>query len=543
MCIRVALAVLIGVTCGTAGAAPMTAAADQGTPGFMQPGARIFVLAGGGRRAARDGVPATDVRLGSRFNMSVPVAALPDGSVATLDATDDPIRIDPTGTVRRLPLITQRTTIHHAEALVTLADGSLLAVAGLEPVIYRLVPGASSWAPVIAAATLGNAGSVNGIAALDGGGFAVATDTSIWRVGSDGAALRWAAFGRGGSLAGLADGELAVTRNSKARIITAATPATAVDIVTASGALSRSLPIDSHTNAIPVSAVGLAGLPDGGLLRAVRTIDLTVGSAPPRPVVGGRPGFGLGDGGPPMDALTDATSVGLSPDGALVEGDLSPLGSDGTAFDLPATIENGSIVTTGRDTPLIRIIVPPGTTRPLAAIAAATFTTLRDGRVAITSTVAGTATLDVRTGAGRRIMQTTKRIGGGDSELALPARPPADDLRLRLTVRDSAGQTAVARASATTVRVLHQRRAAALAAAASDFHIGDDEGGYSHEVGRCHRRSDTRIDCLILEIAHEVGRRDRSRCISVAVVRLRPDGARVVIRDGCGRASASPVGG
>ena len=189
---------------------------------------------------------------------------------------------------------------------------------------------------------------------------------------------------------------------------------------------------------------------------------------------------------------------------------------------------------------LIRIIVPPGTSRPLAAIRTATLASLRAGRVAITTTFAGTATLEVRSRAGRRVARIQAPIAAGETELVLPARPPAGDLRLRLIVRDGAGHTAISRAAVTTERTLSLQRAGRLVRAVIDNDSEVDEGGgFWTEMRRCRRVSATRIDCQLIAVEGFVGQPEKRRCTEVAIVRLRADGARMVRRAGAAPSSTS----
>lgn len=503
----------------------------------VPPNARVFTLAGGGSEPARDGVPATDVKLGTGSSGEVPVAALPDGSVATIDARGRPMVITRTGVVRRLPSLPFNDGIAY---LIGLTDGSLVATHRIPSgAVYRLPVGATAWSRLAELGGLSPADALSAPGPLSDGGLVVTVGTTVWRVGLDGRTSPWGADlsardpGEEADsirkVLGLTDGSLAVVRQTPvgtARRIVVHGP---------SGQITASVRMP-RLNGIPdltAEAVGLLALPGGGLVRTTWTIDLLTGTGAPRTLGGSRPRYGLGDGGPPGSALFRAASIARLSDGALALGDINPLIGAALRFDLPAAVVDGRLMTVGFDnpemtTPVIRVIVAGDTRRPLAAFAPDTFTTLGAGRVMIRSAVPGTADVTVQTRGGRIVGRARGRIRRGQTALKLHRRPPRAALRLRLRLTTDAGLRIADRITASTVRTLTTARArAATESATSEEEYVDEGGGYLFDVGRCRRRSRTRLDCQIIDVEAFVGQPRKRECGGVARVEARPDGVRV----------------
>ena len=126
-----------------ASGAPVSAFAAD--PGFLDPAARIFTLAGGGTEPPREGLPAWRVRLEDPFGRVLPLAAMADGSVATVDPDGDPLRVGIDGRVHMLPPAVNGAGREDLVLLSAAPDGSLAAVADRAAWIYRWEPGAAGW--------------------------------------------------------------------------------------------------------------------------------------------------------------------------------------------------------------------------------------------------------------------------------------------------------------------------------------------------------------------------------------------------------------
>ena len=267
----------------------------------------------------------------------------------------------------------------------------------------------------------------------------------------------------------------------------------------------------------------LAALPDGTFVRTGPPLDLLDADGRPAARVGWRPGLGLGDGGPPARALLgDVGGLAPTADGALVVEDI--VASEHAPIDAFAYSPPGGTLVTGRPeglsaAMLLRILAPPGVTRPLTALAPSTFTTLAAGRVGYVTTFPGRATVQVRR-RGRVVARAEADVAAGHGELVLPAPPPRGDLRLTLTVQGTGGATAAARLAVTTARRLTLRRARRLT---------NSPTGGDLRPGRCVRRSALRIACRQIAVEQTAGGSVRRRCASVISFRLRPDGARATL--------------
>ena len=172
---------------------------------------------------------------------------------------------------------------------------------------------------------------------------------------------------------------------------------------------------------------------------------------------------------------------------------------------------------------LLRVFVPPGTTRPLAAVAPPTYRGLRRGEVTVESTFAGRATVVVRR-AGREVGRAEADVPAGASTLTLAEAPPRGDLAVALEVTGPGGRVAGDRLEVSTVRRLGGRRARALIGFAGELF-----GGGRRSVGDCRRTGPRGYRCTLrLTIERRDGSGGR-RCVARLLVQQRPDGRRVIV--------------
>ncbi len=486
-------------------AAPACALAAE--PAFLGPDARVFTLAGGGSEVPRDGVRAAQADLGPGRMKGL--AALPDGSVALVTGDGLAVRIGLDGRIRLLP-----RPPRGANGLSAGPDGSLYTVTFKQ--LLRLAPGGSGWTGAVSLAQLrGRPGlvEVRSFAALaEGFAFAFGNGT-VLQLHADGSTRD----------VPVPDGLL--PRHVFARPDGGFAYAAVDDFVEND---ERIVVVPPNGSPRTLEAVGdpsldLVALADGSYLRTGSPLDLLDADGRPAARVGWRPGFGLGDGGPPaLSLLGDVGGLALTSDGALVVEDI--VASERASIDAFAGRPPGGTLVTGRPEGLkaamvLRILVPPAVTRPLAALASSTFTTVAAGRVGYVTTFPGHATVEVRH-HGRVVGRTEADVAAGEGELVLPASPPRGDLRLTLTVDGAARTTAAARLAVTTARRLTVRRARRL--------VGSPDGG-GFRAGLCVRRNGLRIACRALTDARTLDGRLRRRCSGVFVVRLRPDGARATL--------------
>ena len=102
--------------------AALPAAASAAVPPALGPDGRVYPLLGGGAEAPRDGLPATQLRVG----LLLGAAALADGSVAVLPFREEPFAVAPDGRVATLPEPPGEP--EEISALVGAPDGALLAL-------------------------------------------------------------------------------------------------------------------------------------------------------------------------------------------------------------------------------------------------------------------------------------------------------------------------------------------------------------------------------------------------------------------------------
>ena len=237
------------------------------------------------------------------------------------------------------------------------------------------------------------------------------------------------------------------------------------------------------------------------------------------PWLGTRPTPGLGDGDLPGSVSMDYLNpLAVTPDGALLAGQLSVIGGPTSPFSFYATPQrDGTYYPGSDDLPLVdlmRIVAAPGTPRALAAIAPHTFTTFRKGRVGVVTTFGGRASLVIRR-KGNVIRRAAADVPAGSSVISIEGRPPQGLLRLEVTVDGEGGRVAIAR-----MNLVNLRRLPIASASYAARRVGKDrylaEGGH-WSVGRCQRRSAKRVECQF---------KLNRRCASAFIAVRRPDGIR-----------------
>jgi hypothetical protein len=488
---RVALTALLLLLALPAGA--------SAAPSFLAPDARTFTLGGGGRAAPRDGLPAIRADLGRGRLRGL--AALPDGTVAVLTGDALALAVERDGRIRMLP-----RPPRGAGGLAAGPDGSLFTATMRQ--VLRLAPGAGAWTEALSLAALRGRRlvEVRSLAALPGGFVLALGGGTLLRVGTDGTATEvpvpegydpW-------NVAALPDGGFAYVA-----VDDFAQTDEILVVVPGAGPVRRFPERDDRT-------MDFAALPDGGFAWTRPPLEVLDAAGRVTGRAGLRPGLGPGDGGPPAQALL-GNAGGIAPlaDGGLVVEDLiaprdAPL--DAYAYRLPGT----TLVTVppeGASSAVLRVLAPPGTTRPLAAVAPSTFATLAAGRVGYVTTVAGHASVEVRR-RGRVVARAEADVAAGAGELALPGAPPRGDLHVELSVQGAGGSVAGGYLGVSTAERLTMRRVRRV--------VGRDRA-IGMRRGRCARVSGLRVRCQALGRA--------GRCFAVFDIRLRPDGALLRLRD------------
>jgi hypothetical protein len=477
---------------------------------------RVFTVAGGGTKAPRDGLAATDARL------TADIAALvPDGTIVVAESFNPRAwRIDLAGRLHPLPPLPNLADID-AER-----DGSLLGVAGGAPGrVLRLRPGDAAWAPLPAhvAVPLTKDGLASVAAAADGGVLAVGSGR-VWRMDGNGNVLATSRL-PADEIGQREYGEI-VARTGGGF---AAVSTTGAGIVVAGGDGRAGAPFGPFGD-----AASLAPLADGGLLIAQAGLSVLGPAAKTPARLGLFPGRGFGDGAGLAAAVTSATRVDTDPGQGTVLFDA--FGE--TKLDRGASHVRGALVPQLLDTEgtevVVRVIVPASSLRPLLALTPATYGSFARGEVAYSTTFAGRAELTVRRGA-RVVARLTQDVPAGDGVLRLPRRLARADYRLEL--RLTGGATEVTdRLALTTRTTLGRRRALRLARLVADQgSAGGDAGGGSFDVPRgCRPRGNRTFRCRYVRVVYS-GDRSRSRCLGLFFVRLRADGARAYRRFGPSR--------
>ena len=300
-----------------------------------------------------------------------------------------------------------------------------------------------------------------------------------------------------------------------------------------SGGDSRVMVVPDGGAARPFTAseeifyAGIAPLPGGGLLAATGTLDVLDAAGKRVARVGEGRGPGSGDGGPAADARLLALAASAADDGTVLALDLSSRGFEhfatgSEADDLLLDVFGG----TGPFRLPIRALVPPGTARPLAAVAPPTAGSLGDGAVAVESTIAGRATVVV-TRRGEEVARAAADVAAGRSTIALPEAPPEGDLTVTAEVLAGAGRVAGGRLEVSTFSRLtlrNARRAIRRADALISFATDERES-----TSGCHRTGGRRFTCRIR-------RGGRGRCVGGVIVTQRADGRHIRLvgkRRGC----------
>ena len=485
----------------------MPAAAQ--VPAALGPEGKVFTLTGGGGERPRDGLPLYRVR--GEFPVAAP---LPAGDVVlTLRVSGRPWLAGLDGRLHPLPWVRDTGPIAAA------TDGTVLAVSGDRRVL-RLRPDRSGWDEVLdlrAALPASDGDEVSALVAFPGGGFALALDElEVWRVAPGGAPeqVDLPEETEATALAALPAGELAVG-------------------VEDSGADSRVMLVPDGGTARPLTTSqdvrysGLAPGPGGGLIAATGTLDVLDAAGMRIARVGRESGSPAGDGGPAANARLFTLGVAAADDGSVLTSDFLSRGF--LHFSTGSEADDLLLGIFGAPGPFrlpIRAFVPPGTARPLAAVAAPTAQTLGEGAVAVESTFAGRATVVV-TRRGEEVARAAADIAAGRSAIALPAAPPEGDLTVTAEVLAGAGRVAGGRLEVSTFSRLtrrNARRAIRRTGALIAFTSDDRES-----TSGCHRTGARRFACRIL-------RGGRARCVGGVIVIQRADGRHIRLvgkRRGC----------
>ena len=455
--------------------AALPAAASAAVPPALGPDGRVYPLLGGGARAPRDGLPATQLRVG----LLLGAAALADGSVAVLPFREEPFAVAPDGRVATLPEPPGKP--EEISALVGAPDGALLALRGGG--VLRLGPDAADWAELPRPPAIPASFVPDTLLPLPAG-YALVGRRATWRV-------------EGGTAA----------RASHPPDVLAATAAPDGTIVLAFGGSDRLLALPPGAPARELRAatggdewIGLLPLPAGDLL-GVRAnsfaVDVLAGGSTVDASLRPEYGLGTGDGGP-FEAQGDLP-VAIAPDGAVL---------------LPG----------GADNP-VRLAVPPGSTRTLAAVAPATYAALRRGEVTISSTFAGAAGIAVRSG-GEVVTSAIAAVGPGETTVPLPDPPPPGTYTVAVRVTATDGREARHRMRVVTLRRLS--RVEALREARR-YERRSRVRGLEIDLRRCERAGTLRFSCQALAVERRRGP-DRRRCAGIWFARLRPDGLHSRVR-------------
>jgi hypothetical protein len=410
------------------------------------------------------------------------------------------LRVERDGRIRLLP-----RPPRGARHLAAGADGALYTATMRQ--VLRLAPGAIGWTEALSLSALRGRRlvEVRSLAVLPDGLALALGGGELLRVGADGTArevpvpegyVPW-------NVAPLPDGGLAYI---------------AVDDFVQADEILVSMPAAGPARRFPQRdgrTMDFAVLPDGAFAWTRPPLEVLDAAGRVTARVGLRPGLGLGDGGAPAQALLgNAKALAPLPDGGLVVEDLiPPRGAplDAYAFRRPGT----TLVTVppeGASSAVLRVLAPPGTTRPLAAVAPSTFATLAAGRVGYVTTVAGRATVAVRR-RGRVVARGAADVAPGAGEIPLAGAPPRGELHVELAVEGAGGSAAGGALGVSTAERLTRRRVRRVLARDRTF-------GFRR--GRCARVDGRRMRCQ--------ARDRRGRCVGVFDLRLRPDGARVQLR-------------
>lgn len=472
--------------------AALPAAAGAAVPPALGAEGRVYPLVGGGSEQARDGIAATRLRDPG----PAPYLPLAGGGVAVFPAGDPPFSVGADGRVTLLP---SPPDDDDGAVYAAAADGGVLRLGDR---LARLAPGAGTWSEEPIPSAVPRSFAVRQLVALPSG-YALVGLRRTWRI--EGGAATVVAHPRFPAAATVtADGTVLLTYLERTGIV-ALPPGGG-----AAAELGAGLPEE-------ITGGTLIAMPDGTLLRAGlrgrRTAVLSPG-AELEALLDRATGLGDGAGGP-------ASGVRMRPFAATADGGVLLIDSVGR----------------------VSIAVPPGTSRSLAAIAPVTYDGLAAGAVTVSSTFAGTAAVEVRSG-GVVLSGATAAVGPGETAVALPGAPPPGRYTVALTVTAPDGREAVHRMTVVTLERLS--RAAAVRARQRferRSHVGNGEGELYVDLRRCGRVDGRTYSCQAVQVVVGRGIATRRLCVGIWTARLRPDGLRSRVREAPGRCRAlGPVG-
>jgi hypothetical protein len=469
--------------------AALAPAADAAVPPALGPDGRVYPLLGGGSAAARDGIAATRVRDPG------PAVYLPlaGGAVAVFPFADPSFSVGADGRVTMLPPPPDDGGAIFAAA----ADGGVLRLGEDRDRFARLAPGATAWSVEPIPPAVPRSFAVQQLVALPGG-YALVGLRRTWRV--EGGATMVVAHPRFPSAAtATADGSVLLTYLDRSGIVA----------LPPGGGAAVELGADL---ADETRGDGLIAMPDGTLLRT------------------GLPGQRVAvlSPGAVLEALLDRGT-------GLGEGAGGPA-SGVPALPFAATADAGLLM--ADDEGEVRIAVPPGTSRALAAVAPATYAGLSTGSVTVSSTFAGTASVEVRRG-GEVVTSALAPVGPGETAIPLADRPPQGSYAVALALTAPDGREAVHSMRVVTLERLS--RAAAIRARRRferRSHVANGEGETYVDLRRCGRVDARTYACQAVQVVVGRGIATRRLCVGIWAARLRPDGLDSRVREAPGRCRA-----
>jgi hypothetical protein len=497
------------------------AVAGRPAPAADSP-SRIFTLAGGGDRRAVNGLAAAEAALAPRR-----LVPRPDGGVTVLDG-NRLLDITPLGTVHPIPSPTERSRVLDVDDAATTADGRLLSLAG--GVVRAWDPQASAW--ILERDLRGLPGAEAVIFArlvtVDDGRIIAGIGSSLW----------WWAPGRPVQRLRLPRGVSGPVDNATAlpggRLAVATGGADAIAILGPDGTVRY---ISGKTDAF--AHVGFAGLPDGSILRAEGTLDRITVDGRVETLAGARPDLGDGDGDAPARATLSADTVAVLADGSIAVSESGITTPGGPPLILNASpLRGGGLLPEPDPTRLffgdVRVLPSPASSRPLAALDRATYTSIGRGHVVVNTTSGGHATVEVRRRRGRQLVAKREAdIAQGQSTVPISPAVPGGDYDVRLRLSTPEGAIAGDRSLVVTRHTLPMNEAlAALRADARQDSDSDGEGGYYTLVQACQRQTAQMVTCRRIDVDWESGRPDKRTCIGLTSAILRPDGIRIITRAG-----------
>jgi hypothetical protein len=469
--------------------AALPAVAGAAVPPALGPEGRVYPLLGGGTEQTRTGIAAT------RLRDPGPATYLPlaGGGVAVFPIGGPSFSVGADGRGTVLPAAPDDDGAVYAAA----ADGGVLRLGEDRDRFARLDPGPRMWSVEPIPAAVPRSFVAQQLVALPGG-YALVGLRRTWRI--EGGTATAVAHPRFPSAAtATADGTVLLTYLDRSGIV-ALPPGGGAAVE-----LGADLPEETRGD-------HLIAMPDGTLLRTGlpgrRTAVLSPGATLEALLDRGN-GLGDGAGGPASGART-------VPFAATADGGLLMVDDEGA----------------------VRIAVPPGTARSLAAVAPATYDGLAGGAVTVSSTFAGTAAVEVRSG-GAVLTRGTAAVGPGETAVALPGAPPPGRYTVALTVTAPDGREALHRMTVVTLERLS--RAAAVQARRRferRSHVGNGEGETYVDLRRCGRVDARTYSCQAVQVVVGRGITTRHLCVGIWTARLRPDGLQSRVREAPGRCRA-----